>query len=151
VIKMIEETTLVYLISYIGAIGLILLGIFAIVTFRHLIRIIFGLMLLESGINLFLIIIGYRGEAVAPILVNGELPTAAMVDPIPQALVLTAIVIGVGVQALALALVIKTYKAYGSLDTQILAQKLAEEAGTKLIDGIPAPVAGSGNELEKSF
>ncbi len=143
------ETELVYFISYIGAIGLIILGIFAIVTFRHLIRIIFGLMLLESGINLFLITIGYRGEAVAPILVNGELPIAAMVDPIPQALVLTAIVIGVGVQALALALVVKTYKAYGTLDTQILAQKLAEETGTKLIDGIPTPVSETGTELEK--
>lgn len=148
---MTEETALIYLISYIGAIGLIILGIFAIVTFRHLIRIIFGLMLLESGVNLFLITIAYRGEAVAPILVNGELPTAAMVDPIPQALVLTAIVIGVGVQALALALVIKTYKAYGTLDTQILAQQLAEETGTKLIDGIPAPVADTGTGLEKSL
>ena len=122
---MTEETALVYFISYIGAIGLILLGIFAMVMFRHLIRIIFGLMLLEAGINLFLITIGYQGGAVAPILVNGELPTAAMVDPIPQALVLTAIVIGVGIQALALALVIKTYKAYGTLDTQVLAQKIA--------------------------
>ncbi len=148
---MTQETELVYFISYVGAIGLILLGIYAIVMFRNLIRIIFGLMLLESGINLFLIIIGYRGEAVAPILVNGELPTAIMVDPIPQALVLTAIVIGVGVQALALALVIKTYKAYGTLDSQILARKLAEETGTKVIDGIPAPVFETGNGLEKSL
>jgi len=146
---MTQETELVYFISYVGAIGLILLGIYAMVMFRHLIRIIFGLMLLEAGINLFLITIGYRGEAVAPILVNGELPTAIMVDPIPQALVLTAIVIGVGVQALALALVIKTYKAYGTLDTQILARKIAEETGTKVIDGIPVSVSGTG--LEKSL
>jgi len=146
---MTQETALVYFISYVGAIGLIILGIFAMVTFRHLIRIIFGLMLLEAGVNLFLITIGYRGEAVAPILVNGELPTAAMVDPIPQALVLTAIVIGVGVQALALALVIKTYKAYGTLDTQVLAQKIAEETGTKLIDGIPAPISDTGTGLEE--
>ncbi len=148
---MTEETTLVDFISYVGAISLILLGIFAMVTFRHLIRIIFGLMLLEAGVNLFLITIGYRGGAVAPILVNGELPTAAMVDPIPQALVLTAIVIGVGVQALALALVIKTYKAYGTLDTQILAQKIAEETGTKLIDGIPTPISDTGTGLEESL
>ncbi len=71
-----------------------------------------------------------------------------MVDPIPQALVLTTIVIGVGIQALALALVIKTYKAYGTLDTQILARKLTEETGTKLIDGIPVPVSETGNGIE---
>jgi multicomponent Na+:H+ antiporter subunit C len=132
----VEETAWVYIFSYCGAIGLILLGIFAMVMYHHLIRIIFGLVLLEAGVNLFLITIGFRANAVAPILVDGQMP-AAMVDPIPQALVLTAIVIGVGVQALALALVIKTYQAYGTLDTKQLAQRLAEKSGTHIIDGIP--------------
>jgi len=133
----IEETAWIYIFSYCGAIGLILLGIFAMVMYRHLIRIIFGLILLEAGVNLFLITVGYRPNAVAPILVEGQVPAAAMVDPIPQALVLTAIVIGVGVQALALALVVKTYKAYGTLDTKVLAEKIAQESGTHIIDGIP--------------
>jgi len=133
----IEEVGLVYILSYCGAIGLILLGIIAMVLYRHMIRIILGLMLLEAGVNLFLITIGYRANAVAPILVEGQMPTAAMVDPIPQALVLTAIVIGVGVQALALALVVKTYKAYGTLDTKELAEKIAQESGTEIVDGIP--------------
>ncbi len=130
-----EETAGIYFFSYSGALGLILLGVFAMVTSRHIIRIILGLMLLEAGVNLFLIIIGYRANAIAPIIVEGQ--NAAMVDPIPQALVLTAIVIGVAVQALALALVIKTYKAYGTLDTKELAQRIAEESGTHVIDGIP--------------
>jgi len=133
----VEETAWIYIFSYCGAIGLILLGVFAMVMYRHLIRIIFGLILLEAGVNLFLITVGYRPNAVAPILVEGQIPAAAMVDPIPQALVLTAIVIGVGVQALALALVVKTYKAYGTLDTKVLAQKIAQESGTHIIDGIP--------------
>jgi len=146
----VEETAWVYIFAYCGAIGLILLGIFAMVMYRHLIRIIFGLVLLEAGINLFLITIGFRANAVAPILVDGQMPTLAMVDPIPQALVLTAIVIGVGVQALALALVIKTYKAYGTLDTKQLSQHLAAERGTHLIDGIPVslPVPSSNQQIE---
>jgi len=131
------ESAGIIILSYCGAIGLILLGVFAMVMYRHLIRIIFGLMLLEAGINLFLITIGYRANAVAPILVDGQIPAAAMVDPIPQALVLTAIVIGVGVQALALALVVKTYQAYRTLDTQELAQKLAKETGVDIIEGTP--------------
>ncbi len=129
------ETTWIYVLSYAGAMGLILLGIFAMVTYRHLIRVILGLMLLEAGVNLFLITIGYRVNAVAPILVEGQ-SAVGMVDPIPQALVLTAIVIGVGVQALALALVIKTYKAYGTLDTKELAVRIAEKSGIQIIDGI---------------
>jgi multicomponent Na+:H+ antiporter subunit C len=143
----IEESALLYILSYTGAIGLILLGIAAMVMCRHLIRIIFGLILLESGVNLFLITVGYRANAVAPILVDGKIPEAAMVDPIPQALVLTAIVIGVAVQALALALVIKTYKAYRTLDTQELAQKLAQETGTRIVDGTPVYLAAP---LEKT-
>jgi multicomponent Na+:H+ antiporter subunit C len=131
----VEETAWVYIFLYCGAIGLILLGIFAMVMYQHLIRIILGLMLLEAGVNLFLITIGFRANAVAPILVDGQ--TAAMVDPIPQALVLTAIVIGVGVQALALALVVKTYQAYGTLDSKELADKIAQESGTRLVDGVP--------------
>jgi len=133
----VEQVAWLYILSYCGAIGLILLGIFAMVVYRHLIRVILGLILLEGGINLFLITIGYRPNAVAPILVEGQMPTLAMVDPIPQALVLTAIVIGVGVQALALALVVKTYKAYGTLDSKELAQKIAQESGTDIIDGTP--------------
>ena len=132
----IEEAGWVYILSYCGAIGLILLGVIGMVMYRHLIRIILSLMLLEGGVNLFLITVGYKSSAVAPILVNGQIP-GAMVDPIPQALVLTAIVIGVGVQALALALVIKTYQAYGTLDTQELAEQLAQESGTQLVEGIP--------------
>ncbi len=136
-IMTIEETAWIYLLSYSGALGLILLGIIGMVISRHMIRIILGLMLLEAGVNLFLITIGYRANGVAPILVDGQVPAATMVDPIPQALVLTAIVIGVGVQALALALVVKTYKAYGTLDTQELAEKIAQESGTHIVDGIP--------------
>ncbi|MCK5716168.1 MAG: cation:proton antiporter subunit C [Thiomargarita sp.] len=132
------ETIGIQLVSYSGAMGLILLGIFALVNYEHLIRVIFGLILLEAGVNLFLITLAYRADAVAPIMIEGQ--TAAMVDPIPHALVLTAIVIGVAVQALALALVIKTYQKYGTLNTRILAQRIAEESGTRMIEGIPTEV-----------
>ena len=48
-------------------------------------------------------------------------------DPVPQAMVLTAIVIGVGVQALALALVIRVKQRYGSLDMQVVRQRMHDE------------------------
>lgn len=126
-----------YYIMYSGSLGLIILGLLAVVMSRHIIRIILGLGLLDGGVNLLLIIVGYSAHGVAPILVDGKLPVGAMVDPIPQALVLTAIVIGVSVQALALALGIKAYQTYHTLDTQELAQRLAEQSGTQIIDGSP--------------
>lgn len=137
---MLEQTAWLYVIAYLGATAMILLGIFALVVYRNVIRMILGLMILDAGINLFLITTGFRPDAVAPILI-GAPAGAAMVDPVPQALVLTAIVIGVGVQALALALAVQAHRAYGTLDTQVWARRIAEETGTRVIDDIPAPVA----------
>ena len=78
------------------------------------------LLLLVMGFNLLrllllLVLAGFRWDAVAPIL-TGEMSAQAMVDPVPQAMVLTAIVIGVGVQALALSLVVRIHQRYATLD-----------------------------------
>lgn len=131
-----EGSLFVYLFAAVTAVGLIVLGLIGMLAYRHLIRVILGLLLLESGVNLLLITIGYRPLAGAPIVQAGQ-AVGPMVDPLPQALVLTAIVIGVGVQALALALTIKAYQAYGTLDSRELARKVAEESGTRIIDGTP--------------
>lgn len=109
----------------IGAWGLILIGLFAMVTERDLVRIIFGLVLIGSGVNLFVVAVGFRPDAVAPIL-TGDMSPVSMVDPIPQALVLTSIVIDVGVLALALALGIRVQETLGTLDTRELQQRVAE-------------------------
>jgi len=85
-----------------------------IITF--MIKIIIGLGFIGTGINLFLIIIGYIRKGTAPIFSKPNLNPAQMVDPVPQALVLTAIVIDVAVLALALGLVIGLYKHYKTLN-----------------------------------
>ena len=103
-------------IYYIGALGLILIGLYIILVKRNLIKVIIGLSILDTGINLFLISIGYVSEGTAPIFEKGEAKLARMVDPVPQALVLTAIVIGVAVLALALSLAIRLYHHYGTLN-----------------------------------
>lgn len=117
---------------YSGAIGLFLIGFYAMVAERHLIRNILGLALVESGVNLLLVAVGFRDGAAAPILKAGQ-AMGAMVDPLPQALVLTAIVIGFGVLALALALVVRVYQAYGTLDAREVAQLMrAQNAAGRL-------------------
>ena len=103
-------------IYYIGAFGLVFIGLFIILVKRNLIKVIIGLSILETGVNLFLIAVGYISKGTAPIFSNSSLEAEHMVDPVPQALVLTAIVIGVAVLALALSLTIRLYQHYGVLD-----------------------------------
>ena len=103
-------------IYYIGAFGLILIGLYIILVKRNLIKVIVGLGILDTGVNLFLISIGYITKGTAPIFSRPGLDSEHMVDPVPQALVLTAIVIGVAVLALALSLAIRLYQHYGTLN-----------------------------------
>ena len=103
-------------IYYIGAFGLLLVGLYIILVKHNLIKVIIGLSILDTGVNLFLISVGYITKGTAPIFSGSDMEAKQMVDPVPQALVLTAIVIGVAVLALALSLAIKLYQHYGTLN-----------------------------------
>ena len=103
-------------VYYGGAFGLIFIGIYIVLVKRNLIKVIIGLSILDTGINLFLISLGYISKGTAPIFSKIDMEIARMVDPVPQALVLTAIVIGVAVLALALTLAIRLYHNYGTLN-----------------------------------
>ncbi|OUM98321.1 MAG: hypothetical protein BAA04_05685 [Firmicutes bacterium ZCTH02-B6] len=88
---------------------------------RETLRVIVGSVLLGYGINLALFISGGIATMAPPILLDdGSLPGPVM-DPIPQALILTAIVIGLGVFALLLALGYRTYEEHGTTDVSSLA------------------------------
>ena len=114
------------LIFFAGAIGLSAIGIAGMVLSNHLFRMVLALAIAEAGANLLLILAGYRWDAVAPILVE-QTNVQPMVDPVPQAMVLTAIVIGVGVQALALSMVIRIRQRYGTLDMRAARQRMLDD------------------------
>ena len=106
-------------LNYIASFFLIALGLYTIVTKYNLVKTVIGLGIMDYGVNLLLISIGYNPGGTAPIFTQGELNAASyFVDPIPQALTLTSIVIGACVTAMSLALVIKLYESYGTLDTR---------------------------------
>ncbi|MEN8176960.1 MAG: NADH-quinone oxidoreductase subunit K [Pseudomonadota bacterium] len=130
------------MILYAGAIGLVVIGAGGMVMSAHLFRVILALVILEAGANLLLVLAGYRWDAAAPIFAGGVAPQN-MVDPVPQAMVLTAIVIGVGIQALALAVMLRLFHAYRTLDMRELArrmeQDIADEAGIELPGSREAP------------
>ncbi|MDA3778964.1 MAG: sodium:proton antiporter [Bacteroidales bacterium] len=106
-------------ISIVTGFLLLLLGIFAILTQKNLIKIVIGFSLFDTGIHIVMVSIGYIRNRTAPILdkaVDAKDAVNQIVDPVPQALVLTAIVIGLGVTALMLAYVLKLHKEKKSLD-----------------------------------
>jgi multisubunit Na+/H+ antiporter MnhC subunit len=98
---------------------LILIGLFGALNNRNILRMIVAFTVANTGVNLVLVAIGYINGRTAPIL-NDAVPVAEaakrIIDPVPQALVLTAIVIGLGVTALMLAYAYKLYQTKGSLD-----------------------------------
>lgn len=93
------------------AIALMLIGLYAILIKKNLVKIVIGLTILDAGIHLLFVGIGYIQNGTAPIFSQGyENAADRMVDPVPQALVLTAIIIGFAITAVALSLVIRLYK-----------------------------------------
>lgn len=94
----------------------IILGLYAVLVRKDLIKIIMGISLVEAGVNLFLITIGYRWNSVAPIYSNA--PSDQMVMPTVQALTLTSIVIGVATMALMLSMVMIIWRYYKTKDVR---------------------------------
>jgi len=104
-------------LPYIAVVIFMGLGIYTLMFKRNLIKIAIGISLIENGVNLFLITLGYKKGAIAPIYTQAP-SGQAMVLPTPQALTLTSIVIGIATTALILSLAMIIYKHYGSLDTE---------------------------------
>ena len=96
---------------------LMILGIYQLLTTKHMIKMLIGLNLFELGLNLLIITIGFREGGLAPILTSDQATSALkFVDPLPQAIVLTAIVIGLGVTAVGLTLAKKLYAKHGTYE-----------------------------------
>lgn len=95
---------------------------------RHTLRILFGLVLLSNAVNLAIFVAG-RLTAGTPPLIAGDqvLPPEAAANPLPQALILTAIVIGFGLLVFTLVMAYRAYHDCGSADVDEL-EKTEREA-----------------------
>lgn len=106
-------------INFIFCMILIFLGLYCMVSQKNLIKMIMGLAIMDNGLNLLLVSVGYKDSGSAPILDNPAENLLA-VNPIPQALTLTSIVIGICIVALALGIIVKIHEHYGSLNSDDL-------------------------------
>lgn len=101
---------------FVAAALLVGVAFYIIIFKKNLIKLIMGIAMMASGVNLFLVAAGYRAGGGAPIYTDA--PGVFMVLPVPQALTLTSIVINVAVLALMLTIVINIYRHTGSLDSE---------------------------------
>ena len=106
-------------LPYVLAAWLFFVGLYGIVTSRHLVHLVICLGVTQSSTYVLLLAIGYRKGATAPIFADVPTGTKA-VDPVVQALTLTDIVVSVTVSALLLALAIQAQKRTGTLDPERL-------------------------------
>jgi len=102
---------------YVLCLVLFCLGVYCILAKRNIIKIIVGITIAECAVNMFFVLTAYKTGGRAPILEPGAgIPVASMVDPLPHALVLTAIVIGLATTALMVAIAMRIYAKYGTYD-----------------------------------
>ncbi len=102
-------------LPYVAVVALVVLGLSAMLFKRNLIKVLLGLSITESAVNLFLVATGHRQDSVAPIFTN--VPDGPMALPTVQALTLTSIVIGVATSAMMLSFAMAIYRKYGTVDS----------------------------------
>lgn len=129
------------MLPYLICILIFAIGVYAVVAKKNLIKVIVGVMVIEYSVNLFLLLVGYRvwetpmttKQGEVRVMRAGEPPildralalreadakeflAKRTVDPVPQALILTSIVIGLSTVALMVALALRLYEKYGTFD-----------------------------------
>ncbi len=114
----IEETVAVILFG---------IGFTMLLLHRNLIKKILGMNIMDTAVYLFLAAKGYISGRMVPIVVDGVQDTSAYINPVPSGLVLTGIVVSVSSTALLLALVIRIYGRYHSLDLDEILMKVKKE------------------------
>jgi multicomponent Na+:H+ antiporter subunit C len=112
--------------SFLAFILLFLFGFYIMVTHKNLIRKLIGMYLLQTSVILFFVTTGVKVGSTVPILLISEQPVRpeAYANPLPAALMLTAIVVGVATLGVSLALVIAIYRQYQTLEEDELVRKM---------------------------
>ena len=115
--------------NYYETVAVILFGIglTTLLLHKNMIKKIMGFNIMDTAIYLFLTAKGYIVGRLAPIIVNNDLSVETYVNPIPSGLVLTGIVVSVSVTALMLAITVRLYRRYGTLDIDEIAFRAKRE------------------------
>ena len=99
-----------------GPMAVFMVGVYGLLTRKNMIKAAVSLNIMDLGVNIFIVSLGYVPGGKVPIYTGGTASNTGFVDPLPQAMVLTAIVISVAVTAFILALTVKIHEKHGMSD-----------------------------------
>lgn len=119
------------------AIGLLMLGLYTMIAHRNLLKKLIGMAIFQTAIILFFMLTSVKRDATLPIVVAGVTDAGAYMNPLPHVLMLTAIVVAVATSGMALAILIHLHAAYGSLEEDVIAERVAADAERQ-----PSPPSG---------
>ena len=113
---------------------LMMVGFYAMIGKRNLVKKLIGMNIFQTAIILFFISTGAKSGGHIPILDKYEVLEHGVnvnniVNPLPHVLMLTAIVVGVSVTGVALAVLVRIYRTYGTLEEDEILQKIEDEQG----------------------
>ena len=105
---------------YVVAIGVMAAIAAYLLMSRNVLRMVLGLLLFGNAANLTIFVAGRMGSSLPPIIPEGQATVAVSANPLPQALILTAIVISFSLIAFTVVLLHKTYQALHTIDTEAM-------------------------------
>lgn len=116
---------------------LMMIGLYAMIAKNNLMKKLVGMNIFQTAIILFYVSIGYKRDATIPIIVedgahgghaaHAAIQAADYINPLPHVLMLTAIVVSVATFGVAMALCVRIYKRYQTLEEDELRMRLAEK------------------------
>jgi multicomponent Na+:H+ antiporter subunit C len=112
-------------------VALMMIGFYAMIGKRNLVKKLIGLNIFQTAIILLFVSAGVKNGGKIPILNKYEvlekgIDVATVVNPLPHVLMLTAIVVAVSVTGVALAILIRIYREYGTLEEDEILEKLGK-------------------------
>ena len=120
-------------LNYWAYIVLMMIGLYAMIAKKNLVKKIIGMSILQTAVILFFISISAKIDATIPIIVHGHgaqshaAHAAEYINPLPHVLMLTAIVVAVATLGVALAMVIKIFQQYQTLEEDEILTRLQDE------------------------
>jgi multicomponent Na+:H+ antiporter subunit C len=109
------------------ALVLLLLGLYTMIAHRNLLKKVVGMSIFQTAIILFFLVLSIKRGGSLPIVPPGPVDPRAFVNPLPHALMLTAIVVMVATSGVALAILIRLHALYGTLEEDVLAERIAAQ------------------------
>lgn len=106
---------------------LLAVGLYMMIANQNLVKKVIGVNLFQTAIFLFFVSVAFVEGGSSPVVPAGGVPTEPLASPLPHVIVLTAIVVGVALTAVGLALIVRIYAEYGTLREDTLREVRADE------------------------